>query len=178
MIRSFTVISFVLFGLIVFGHTTASAQNPTLSSNISITPFLQQLTLSSDQGSNQFDLSISNDSKTAQTFSLAPVNFGSLDETGGLIFEGANSVRIDSYGLANWVVLDRDSVSLEPGEKTSVKVSITNGTDLTPGAHYAAIIVSGSGAKSSTLQLSLKPQVSSLIFLTKLGGEKYDMHLV
>ncbi|MBX4201416.1 hypothetical protein KW803_00770 [Candidatus Saccharibacteria bacterium] len=156
-------------------HAKAASSS---ASKISVRPFLQELKLNPGQPSAQYDLIVANDSTQAQEFNISAVNFGSLDETGGLAFEGSNSIKIDTYGLAKWIGLSQDSFQLESGQQATVRVSVNNDTNLTPGAHYAAIITSAKAQDgSSQQQLSVNPKVSSLLFITKLGGEKYDIHL-
>jgi hypothetical protein len=161
----------------LFSHAAALA--PTSPSNITVRPFLQQVTIKPGDTQQQFDLTIDNGSKFTQLFHLTAVNFGSLNETGGLVFEGVNVNKlISKYGLANWLSLDRNDIQLGANQQAVVKVTITNASDLSPGAHYAAIVTTASKPIESVGQLTITPKVSSLIFATKLGGEVYDMHLV
>lgn len=148
------------------------------ASSITVKPFLQQITLNPGDGSKQFDLTISNDSKFKQVFHLSVINFGTLNETGGLTFEGSKvSSLTNKYGLAHWLQLEASDVTLDAGQQRAVKVTIQNDSGLSPGAHYAAIITSAYKLVSKVGQLTITPKVSSLIFANKVGGEIYDIHL-
>jgi hypothetical protein len=170
------VILVCLITLGSFGHK-ALAANSQLS-KVSLRPFLEQLQLGPTEATRQFQLTVNNDSSFSQIFHLSAVNFGSLNESGGLAFEGANSTKLSGqYGLAKWLSLDQNDIELGAGKQTTVKVTINNGSDLSPGAHYAAVIVTASKTTSAPSQLTITPKISSLVFITKIGGEKYDIHL-
>lgn len=169
---------FIFVAQILAGGSTLGLDQ-SKASNITVRPFLQTLQIIPGDATKQFSLTISNDSKFAQSFHLSAVNFGSLNETGGLVFEGANvSTLSNKYGLANWLELNKTSFDLGAGQQTQVKVTIRNDNDLAPGAHYAAVITSASRVSQAAGQLTITPKVSSLVFATKLGGEFYDIHLV
>jgi hypothetical protein len=148
------------------------------ASNITVRPFLQELSLNSDESSKQFELTVSNNSTFKQVFHLSTVDFGALNETGGLVFEGANSKQFNhQYGLAKWLSIGQNDFELAADKSANITIRVNNDTDLAPGAHYAAVIVSASRSVAPVEQLTITPKVSSLVFLTKHGGEKYDIHL-
>lgn len=157
----------------------AMAASASSASSIAIQPFLQTITIKQGDAQEQFELSINNGSSFTQHFHLAAINFGSLNETGGLVFEGANANNlINKYGLANWLNLSTNDFELAAKQQTTVIATISNRSDLSPGAHYAAIVTTVSKPIAAVGQLTITPKVSSLVFATKLGGEFYNMHLV
>jgi hypothetical protein len=169
----------ILFGCISFifanGHLASAA---TSGSNITVRPFLQQVDINPDETSKHISLTINNDSQFTQTFHLSAVNFGSLGETGGLVFQGASVSSLNNtYGLARWLSIDRPDLDIPAGQQAVINVTITNDNGLAPGAHYAAIITSASRPDAKTGQLTITPKVSSLIFATKKGGDFYNEHL-
>ena len=171
-----TSLLILAFASLALANQTKAANNS--GSNITVRPFLQNLTISPNDKSKSFDLIITNGSSLTQEFHLSTLNFGALDETGGIAFQGANVDKLaQKYGLANWLSLEKNSLTLSPAQQAEIKVTIKNDSDLSPGAHYAAIIITGSNPKKSSGQVSVTPKVSSLVFATKSGGEQYDMHL-
>ena len=173
-----SVLALIIACLAAVPFDSARAQTKPSPSNITVRPFLQELKIAPGEATKQFEVTINNDSKFRQVFSLATVNFGSLNETGGLAFEGASLKRIsDKYGLAKWLKLERNNLELEAGQQAVVKATIHNETDMTPGAHYAAIIITAQKPIEAVDQLTITPKVSSLVFATKLGGEFYNIHL-
>lgn len=150
------------------------------ASDVTVTPFLQTVRILNTDVTKELNVTITNNAKTKQTFSIFALNFGSLDETGGLVFEGsqANSL-IEKYGLTNWLKLSTEKVELDPAEAVTLIATIENRSDLSPGGHYAAIIASSDDVNiSGNDQVSIRPKISSLIFATKTGGETYDMQVV
>lgn len=173
-----SVLTLIVICLAAASFGSVQAQTMPAPSNITVRPFLQEIKINPGEVTKQFEVTINNDSKFRQVFSLATVNFGSLNETGGLAFEGASLKRIsDKYGLAKWLKLERNKLELEAGQQAVVKAVIKNDVDMTPGAHYAAIIITAQKPIEAVDQLTITPKVSSLIFATKLGGEFYNIHL-
>ncbi len=165
-----------LVSILSVSHSVA--QNRLNASNITVRPFLQEIKLEPGVSEKQFDLTINNDSKFKQIFSLSEVNFGSLNETGGLVFAGASAKNFSSkYGLTKWLKLEKDNIEIAAGQQAVIKVSIVNDNDMEPGAHYAAIITTAQKPIEAVDQLTITPKVSSLIFATKQGGESYNIHL-
>lgn len=166
----------LILPILIFRHS--SALSPASAANITVRPFLQELTVNPDDAAKQLQLSLSNNSSFTQVFHLSVTNFGALDETGGLAFEGSNVNQLSSrYGLAKWLKLETDTIELDPGQQATLNATITNDNALAPGAHYAAIITTASRPGQAPNQLTVTPKVSSLIFATKVGGQFYDIHL-
>ncbi len=145
---------------------------------IAITPPLQKLIVTTEP-QKSFSLGVTNNTGLEQKLAITTVDFGALDETGGLLFVGENSDFEKKYGLAHWLKLDQDQLDLQPGQSASVVVTVINDSTLAPGGHYGALLLRDARDlnKPSGTKVDLKSVVSSLIFLQKLGGEKYDMHL-
>jgi hypothetical protein len=103
---------------------------------------------------------------------------GSLDETGGLIFSGLPQDYQQKYGLTKWVSLAQSKLTIPARKVGKVDFTIKNEASLSPGGHYGAIIVRQVGEQlSSNERIALSPQAASLIFLRKVGGEKYGLSL-
>lgn len=156
----------------------AAAPSPNTQS-ISIAPFLKEVRIASPQTSESFTISLTNDSKKAQQINLSALNFGTLDESGGVVFAGDNATGlVKKYGLAKWLHLEQDRVTIAPDQTVKIQATIINDDSLSPGGHYGAIIASVSGeTATSGNQVGVTQKLSSLIFATKLGGEKYDLNL-
>lgn len=145
---------------------------------ITVSPALQSTTISHDQASKSFDFSITNNDPLEQELHLSAIDFGSLDDTGGVLFLGPEKALNYKYGLAHWITLEKDVVVLRPHETQKVIVTITNKDSLAPGGHYGAIMVTPMLDHASTKQSTQVNQVASaLLFLTKEGGTHYSMKL-
>ncbi len=169
----------ILVGGVLAMALTGRTFAATNSSILTITPFLKEIKFSADEGTKDFEVEIGNDSDKQQSVRLSVLDFGSLNETGGLVFAGSNANDlVKKYGLANWVQLSSSSLTIDAHKSAKIQATIIDDTTLSPGGHYAAIVASlDSGASGVSNQISVNQKLSSLIFATKTGGEKYDLRL-
>jgi hypothetical protein len=144
-----------------------------------ITPFLQQVTIAANEMSKKIDISLTNNTDKTQTYRLSVLDFGSLNDSGGIVFAGSNaSSLISKYGLATWIKLKTSVISLDAGKMTDLGLTLEDDGSMQPGGHYAAVIASlDSPGSVSSAQVDINQQLSALILATKLGGEKYDLKL-
>jgi hypothetical protein len=166
------IILAALFAGIFAAPASAASSKP----EITVTPFLQNVQIGSEP-SKSFDIVYANDSNNVRQLSLSVVDFGSLDQTGGVAFVGP-SLLLNKYNLSPWLQLSVDTLNIAPRQTASVTAVVTNDNAMGPGGHYAAVVatvVNGNGSNAN--QVSLKQKISSLVFVTKTGGEKYDLSL-
>lgn len=169
--------AFVIVCLIYLGPDISEAATHKNTTGIGISPFLQQLEIKTDDTVRSFDLIISNNTDSLQEISLKAHDFGSLNETGGVILEGSTKYN-EKYGLVSWMTLGTDTVLLPPHESRSVPVTITNRQNLQPGGHYAAVVASiNSLDDRSGNKVVINQQLMSLVLVSKVGGERYDLKL-
>lgn len=157
--------------------TLAAATQP--KSTITISPFLREVRFSADEATKDFSIEITNNTGQAQSFNLSVLDFGSLDDSGGVVFAGSDaSTLVKKYGLSGWLQLDQKSLSIEPNKTAEIKATIVNDKFMAPGGHYAAVVASinSPGAEASN-EININQQLSSLILATKVGGERYDLKL-
>lgn len=122
------------------------------------------------------ELIIRNDSKQPLTFKIRAVDFGTMDESGGVAFLGNDKKEGESkYGLASWLLLEKDALVIDPGKEESLKVTVINKESLSPGGHYGAVwlVLDENGTKKIGLSMSY----ASLFYVAKMGGAKYGMSL-
>lgn len=162
-------------------HTVGAVSKVALPADhlVTITPYLQTVTLPAADPEKTFSVSITNNSKIARNFKFSVIDFGSLNETGGLVFAGAKeSTFMKKYGLQTWLKLSTDELTIEPNKTAEITARIVNDDSLAPGGHYAAVVASVSADKTQIgNSISLNQKLSSLILATKTGGEKYDLRL-
>ncbi|HWB38849.1 MAG TPA: hypothetical protein VG604_01255 [Candidatus Saccharimonadales bacterium] len=172
----------VLLGLLVASLPSVAAAAPSArntSGGISLSPFLQQLSLKPGDVDKTFTLILSNHTKALQELDLKSQDFGSLNDTGGILLEGVKSSYAQRYGLASWLSLETDTVVLQPGESRHILVTINNRPDLAPGGHYGAVVASVNSLSDQTgNHVVINQQLLSLVLLDKVGGEHYDLKLV
>lgn len=169
----------ILFGalLIILSMHAAPTVHAAPASGITMSPFQQQITMLSTQSQQQYTVRYTNNTATLQELRITARDFGSLNDTGGVLF-GVQSAYTQRYGLASWLRFDTDTLLLAPGESKSILVTVDNRSSLQPGGHYAAVVATVSGLeKPYGNAVSVNQQLLSLLFLTKTGGERYDLKL-
>lgn len=141
----------------------------------------QEVVLEEGQREASFEMEVSNTTDAMMTLRLSAMDFGSLDESGGVAFLGAGKDFENKYGLASWVDLDRDAVVIGPGERQTIRIRIENRESLSPGGHYGAILFKlengGGGDGDNGAKIALNQSFSALIFVKKVGGEIYNLDL-
>lgn len=99
----------------------AVAMSATKPTGLVLTPAFQTVQIKTNDGRLPFELSITNRDTSAQTFALSAIDFGSLDEEGGVAFLGAPASELEhKYGLAAWLELSQKSVVVSPGQTVKV----------------------------------------------------------
>lgn len=146
---------------------------------VTISPAIQQVTISPGEPEATFNFSVSNNSDEAYEFGLSVVDFGSLDETGGVLFAGnANKTLNYRYTLSPWVELQKDRIVVDAHATEKVPITILNKESLAPGGHYGAILVTPTEvAGAADKKVDINQVASSLLFVKKLGGEVYRLGL-
>ena len=174
-VLSFLVLTFTSSG------KSARAQESSASTGFSITPFYQSIELEKDQAGAPFTINIKNTTATPAVFRISVLDFGTLDESGGVAFLGASDNL--KYSLAAWVNLPNDTLVLAPGEEKKVDGTIENRESLSPGGHYGAVFFkiddnqANGGIEEKKDAVAFNPSMASLLFVRKIGGEIEELKL-
>lgn len=181
MLRSRLIVTALVSAglLLIFAspNVLAAPSSKSVKSGITLSPFEQQISIAPDDSNRTFNLDITNNTASLQELNLAARDFGSLNDTGGVLLEGSKAYS-QKYGLTSWLSLGTDTVTLQPGEKRSVPVTIENRASLQPGGHYGAVVASVTSLNDqSKNQVVINQQLLSLILVKKVGGEKYNLKL-
>lgn len=170
------VLATVILGL--SHHNVAEAAGGSLS----ISPAYVPITIDTAAPQTQYAIELSNTTAAPQTLKLSAVDFGSLDETGGVAFLGRPAGELDHrYGLASWMALDRDTVTVSSGGSARVVVSLQNRASLAPGGHYGAVLATAAtdaGGGPAGPKVGVRQVLSSLILAQKPGGAAPRLTLV
>jgi hypothetical protein len=162
--------------LLAFGLTQAvNAQTATKTTAITITPFFQDIVIGGRQP--EFTVAVNNNTSSLYSFKARAVDFGSLNDTGGILFAGGQSQELSKkYGLTKWLKVDNPNQTLAAGQSVKIRFRVDNRPDLTPGGHYAAIVLNDVSKGKSKLSASVGFQnnLSSLIFAKKLEGANFS----
>jgi len=170
----------LLVPLLVSSPIAAKEPQPkSKTGGITISPASQEIIVTADKKVPGGSFTVTNNNRMPETFTITAVDMGALDETGGLTFSGLAQDYQERYGLAKWLDLSRTQVAVKPGGKQTVAFTIKNDESLTPGGHYGAVIVRRAGETTvlPNQRVALSPQAASLLFLRKVGGERYGLSL-
>lgn len=166
----FKFFSFPAFFIGIFLPFFVSAE----AKDFSLSPLFYEVTFESGDTEKAVKVEISNRTDTDAEFFLSAVDFGTLDESGGVAFLGGTGDFERRYGLASWIRLPTDRLVLPAGETETVSIAIENKESLSPGGHYGAVafqLESSSDEKSDMPLVSVRSSFASLFFVKKTGGE-------
>lgn len=159
---------------------TGAASNPARPAGVTISPAFQQVSIGQNESEHPVTFRITNNESVPQTYDLAAADFNTLGESGGLFFVGTNPTALQKkYGLAKWFSLPDSSITVQPGQTQTLTAQIQNLPDLAPGGHYGALMLSqASDTGVAANKINLHPVASSLLFVTKLGGDIHSLQLI
>ncbi len=143
-----------------------------VSGGFSISPPFVSVTLLPAENSHSEILTVANHNTFSQTFQLSVVDFGSLNDSGGVQFLGVNGQEMQKYkySLASWLQLEKDRLEVAAGSEEKVKVTVLNKDSLTSGGHYGAVLFSQVSDVKPGSVVNVNQAYASLFFVDKQGG--------
>lgn len=174
--RTSWIVLTTLSWLVVFPAAATSAA--TTPKGITLSPPEQQVVIQPTDAAKTFNLTLANHTGSLQELDLTTSDFGSLNDTGGVLLEGSNSYT-QHYGLVSWLSLGTDTVILRPAESRSVPVTIYNRNSLQPGGHYGSVVATVNSTLNSQSgnMVAVNQRLLSLILVDKVGGEHFNLKL-
>lgn len=159
-------------GSLAFPQLSAAA-------GFTVTPMMQEVVIDDGEREETHAATVTNETDALATFELSVIDFGSLDESGGVAFLGATGDLGEKYALASWMQPEASEVTLQPGETRSIKVRIENRDSLSPGGHYGALVFKNTSlAYPDVSSVAISQIFASLVLVKKTGGAKYGLELV
>lgn len=146
---------------------------------IGITPALEEVVLEEGQEKAEIEIGVTNSSNAEVQLRISTLDFGALNDSGGIAFLGKTGQETNRFGLSRWMSVDKEQIRLAPGQSEIVRMTVANSKDLSPGGHYGAVIVSAVNTdRPDGDAVAVQPAASTLVLLRKKGGESYGMELV
>jgi len=137
-----------------------------------ISPPFIDMVMGATDAQKDFVLELGNNSPATIMVNLSVVDFGTLDESGGVAFLSSKENGDRKYALASWMSLEKDWVIIAPNKKEKIKITVLNKESLTSGGHYGAVLATvKSEAKLGKDMVGLNQSLASLIYIQKTGGE-------
>lgn len=161
---------FFILHLLFLPTKPVSASEGTFSVN----PLYTDIRLDTES-EQSFFLEVGNTTNNPIVFRLSFVDFGSLDESGGIAFLGEGSDLQKRYGLASWLSAEKDVVTVFPQGREKIRFTVANRESLSPGGHYGAVLFraekEGDDGNTTSSDVSISPNFTALVFVRKTGGE-------
>jgi hypothetical protein len=170
------IIAIILISL--GGAKESRAESPDKFRGFTISPLFQEIIIDKDQKDSLFTLDVTNTTDAPQVLRISVLDFGTLNETGGVAFLGSS--QDFKYSLASWISLEKDAIVLNPGESQRVNGTIENKESLSPGGHYGAVFFKSEDkniSEDNASSVAFDPSFASLLFVRKIGGEIYGLNL-
>ncbi len=167
-------------GVVIIASYGVGRVNASDRENYYLSPSFEKVEIEQGQSQVSWQIEVGNNSHISQTFNLSVIDFGSLDEAGGVAFLTSNEgLGQRKYSLASWITLEKDRLEIGANQKERVKVTVRNRDSLAPGGHYGAVLVNlSSELNDKSDQVNLVQTYASLIFLKKEGDIHQEMDLV
>ena len=164
--------------LTLFALTLIPVRASAAVKGISVTPAVQEVTLEAGKEDVTFTFGVTNSTTGTASLRLSMLDFGSLNESGGVAFLGRGGSETTTYGLRQWMALEKETLTLQPNESQEVRAIVTNKSSLAPGGHYGAIVItSEQDSDEDSESVAVLPSTSVLVLLKKTGGERLELNL-
>ena len=143
-------------------------------SGLQVSPAYVDVSLPQIASQQEIPITYYNTSNEVLVLELFPIDFRQTSPYGQIGFLGKEAGEY-SYSLSSFLSFETNRLELAPGERKTMTVVARNRKDLTPGGHYAAVVARMVQQIGETPTVS--PAVSSLIYLRKVGGERFNLSL-
>jgi len=174
----FAALTLILFASLSPAGSVHAAAKPRPITGVTISPAFQQITVGQDDTSKDGQIKLTNNTGEPLEFSLSVTDFGSLDETGGVLFIGKDQKSLDyRYGLTSWITLQQDRVVVDSKQTKVVPLTIDNKESMAPGGHYGAVMVTPVETGQDPTKVDINQILTSLLFVKKDGGDVYRLGL-
>lgn len=149
------------------------------SQKVIVEPALQEVVVEKEA---RVDAAIvlENTTTVGQRFTVRLVDFGTLDESGGVAFLGSGDPR--DYQDATWMETGVNDIVVPPTSKAKLDIVIKNDENLSPGGHYGAVLfekaVLEGDADPDKTQVAINQVFSALVYVRKVGGEVFAIEFL
>ncbi len=170
--RVYLLTPLLVLSLFVVSSRVISAQS--IGGAMQIEPTFQEVIIHESTESAEVVIKLTNTTDIDQEFEVLPVDILQFDSDGRVIL--ADKPLTDhGFSLASFIRLTSDQVSIPRQSSVSIPLTIVNAQTLSPGGHYASIVIRLRSALSENQVLL--PAVSTFILVRKEGGERYHLSL-
>lgn len=161
-----------LCGLLICAVLFVKPIHAQSKNTVKLSPAYVDVVLKDPQEETPVSFFLENNGSKPLSFELFSIDFQQKDDLGTIGFLGKSASNY-SYSLSSFLTFKNPNIVVSPGEREEIEVIIQNREDLTPGSHYAAIVAREVQEESD--KPSVAPAISGLIYVTKQGGERYNL---
>lgn len=111
---------------------------------------------------------VTNLSSVRQTYYLFTRDISGVEEGGVPIFADENAEKT-GYELTQWVTLNTQEITLDPGEKIDIEITIAVPENATPGSHFGGVFVSMQPPRLRSTGASVGYEVANIISIRVAG---------
>jgi hypothetical protein len=141
---------------------------------ISIEPAFQTVDLVATESAVPTQLNISNTSSSDLVVTLSTLDFRQSGSDGSIAFIDKPSNPLEPL-FASYLVIEPQTLLLTAGSTQQAVVTVKNSPSLTPGGHYAAVLVKAQAVNDATATSAIIPALSAQLLVRKVGGEQYGL---
>lgn len=162
------IILAVAFSSVLFSASITSAQSPSATNGLEISPALVEINADKNNVYS-VDIKVINITQSTLLFESFVDDFGAKNETGvpGVLLE-PNAKPLPT-SIKTWVT-PIPSFSLAPGQEKKIKATITVPTDAEPGGHYGVIRFSGHEGTKGNGNVTQIASAGTLILMNVSGN--------
>ncbi len=156
--------------------TPAAADQP--QSGITISPYMEQLTLNKNQTSAGYTITVTNNSASLVIIHLRTVDFSNLNDHGEIVFLTPKQSKHDPYSLINNVSFPYPEVVLGAHQGEAVPIQISNANQLASGGHFGAVLFSINNPEPGNgPTVTVNQDSASLLFVSTNGAGTEALNL-
>lgn len=113
-------------------------------------------------------IGVTNLSESAQTYYLYKRDIISVDAGGSPVFADEDAEKT-GFELTEWLSIDREEITLDPGEEQEIKLTIAIPDNATPGSHFGGVFVSMEPPRLRSTGASVGYEVANIVSIRVAG---------
>ncbi len=164
-ITSLVIVGFVIATLLPLHTQAQGKQDP---QGITISPAVVTISIGPNEATKTSTVEVTN---TLSTSSSLTAELKGVDAQNGVL---APTKELDAGQKEN-ISIDKSQFTLQPGEKTTITITVTNSVTLSPGGTYAALVIRQLGTPNNSV--GFQSAVGAGIFITKQQGASRKISL-
>lgn len=159
-----------IIGWLVTSLVAPVARAEDVPVTLGVSPAISEILINRGQ-SVQRDLLVENKAATPVALRVHSENFEASDPYGAITFNTDNTRQ---YASSSWIKLTNPGLILNPGQRTTLSLTISCPPDAEPGGHYATVFLEpvSAVATGDNSTIGVSQRVGALLFITVNGDNR------